>query len=62
MQKKITKEIAASLLKDGRAHVTGLYSERKGRCFDAFLVLEDAGEHVNLKLSFDNPKKTKKKG
>ena len=62
MQKKITKEIAASLLKDGRAHVTGLYSERKGCCFDAFLVLEDAGEHVNLKLSFDNPKKTKKKG
>ena len=56
MKKKVTKKMAKALLKDKRVYVTGLYSERKGRCFDAFLVLEDTGEYVNFK-----PDKTKNK-
>lgn len=64
MRKKVTKKMAAALLKDGRAHVTGLYSERKGRCFDADLVLEDTGEYVNFKLDFggNRTSKSTKKG
>lgn len=63
MRKKVTKKMAVSFLKDGRAHVSGLYSERKGRCFDADIVLEDTGEYVNFKLDFGGskaPKATKK--
>ena len=55
--------MAVTLLKSGRVHVTGLYSERKGRCFDADLVLDDTGEYVNFKLDFGGknaPKGTKK--
>lgn len=64
MKKKITKKMAATLLKEGRVYVTGFYSERKGRCFDAFLVLDDTGKQVNFKLDFDGKKNTrnKKKG
>lgn len=29
MRKKLTKKMAVALLKDGRVHVTGLYSEQK---------------------------------
>ena len=63
MRKKVTKKMAVTLLKSGRVHVTGLYSERKGRCFDADLVLDDTGEYVNFKLDFGGknaPKGTKK--
>lgn len=64
MKKKVSKKMAVSFLKVGRAHVTGLYSERKGRCFDADLVLEDTGEYVNFKLDFGGkqPSKSTKKG
>lgn len=64
MKKKITKKMATTLLKDGRVYVTGFYSERKGRCFDAFLVLDDTGKQVNFKLDFDGKKaaRNKKKG
>ena len=43
----------AALLKDGRAHVTGLYSEKSGKTYDATVVLEDTGQYVNFKLEFD---------
>ena len=64
MKKKITKKMATTLLKDGRVYVSGFYSERKGRCFDAFLVLDDTGKQVNFKLDFDGKKaaRNKKKG
>ena len=44
---KPTKAIVAALLKDGRAHVTGLYSEKSGKTYDATVVLEDTGQYVN---------------
>lgn len=55
MKKKVTKAMAASLLKDGRVFVKGLYSQKKDKEFDAYLVLDDTGEYVNFKLEF--PKK-----
>ncbi len=57
MKKKVTKSMAASLLKDGKVFVKGLYSQKKDKEFDAYLVLDDTGEYVNFKLEF-----TKKKG
>ena len=48
--------IVAALLKDGRAHVTGLHSEKSGKPYDATVVLEDTGQYVNFKLDFDRQK------
>ena len=55
-RKQPTKDIVAALLKDGRAHVTGLYSEKSGKTYDATVVLEDTGQYVNFKLEFDRQK------
>ena len=55
-RKQPTKAIVAALLKDGRAHVTGLYSEKSGKTYDATVVLEDTGQYVNFKLDFDRQK------
>ena len=54
--KQPTKAIVAALLKDGRAHVSGLYSEKSGKTYDATVVLEDTGQYVNFKLDFDRQK------
>ena len=55
-RKQPTKAIVAALLKDGRAHVMGLYSEKSGKTYDATVVLEDTGQYVNFKLEFDRQK------
>ena len=61
-RKELTKKIAASLLKTGRAAVTGLFSEKKGVFYDATVVLnDDGGKFVRFKLEFDN-KSNEKKG
>ena len=48
----LTKKIAAALLKDGRVALTGLYSEKTGKTYDATVVLADDGEHALYKLEF----------
>ena len=45
-----------ALLKDGRAHVSGLYSEKTGKTYDATVVLDDDGKYANFKLAFDRQK------
>ena len=55
-RKQPTKSIVTTLLKDGRAHVTGLYSEKTGKTYDATVVLEDDGQYANFKLAFDRQK------
>ena len=60
MKKKLTKKMAVALLKDGRVHVTGFYSEKKGRNFDADLVMKDDGERVNYSLDFSRNASAKK--
>ena len=55
-RKQPTKVIVTALLKEGRTHVTGLYSEKTGKTYDATVVLEDDGRYVNFKLEFDQRK------
>ena len=52
-RKQPTKAIVTALLKNGRAHVSGLYSEKTGKTYDATVVLEDDGQYANFKLEFD---------
>ena len=52
----ISKAVVSALLKDGRVHVTGLYSEKTGKTYDATVVLEDDGQYANFKLEFDQRK------
>ena len=54
--KQPTKVIVTALLKEGRTHVTGLYSEKTGKTYDATVVLEDDGQYVGFKLEFDRQK------
>ena len=55
-RKQPTKAIVTALLKDGRTHVRGLYSEKTGKTYDATVVLEDDGKYANFKLAFDRQK------
>ena len=55
-RKQPTKAIVTALIKDGRAHVSGLYSEKSGKTYDATVVLEDDGKYANFKLEFDRQK------
>ncbi len=49
--KELTKPMAAALLKNGRIKVRGLFSEKKGVYYDAFVVLADTGgKYVNYKI------------
>ena len=55
-RKQPTKAIVTALLKNGRAHVSGLHSEKTGKTYDATVVLEDDGQYANFKLEFDQQK------
>ena len=61
-RKDLTKSVAAALLKNGRVHMTGLYSEKKGVSYDATIIMEDdGGKFVRFKMEFDK-KSVEKKG
>ena len=49
----LTKSQAAELLKSGRVFVKGLYSEKTGKLYDAWIVLDDNGEFVRYRLEFE---------
>ena len=52
-KKSITKFVAAALLKEGRISMSGLYSEKTGKTYDAEVILDDTGgKYVNFKLEF----------
>ncbi len=56
-KKSITKTVAAALLKEDRISMSGLYSEKTGRTYDAVVVLDDTGgKYVNFKLEFPQKK------
>lgn len=55
-KKQPTKALVTALLKDGRARITGCYSEKTGKTYDATVVLEDDGRYANFKLEFDRQK------
>ncbi len=59
-RKELTRKITAALLRDGRAHVTNLFSERKGVFYDATVVMvDDGGKYVRFELEFDKRKGAK---
>ena len=50
-KKAFTPKIAAALLKDGKAKVKGLYSEKTGKTYDATVLLADTGgKYVNYRV------------
>ena len=51
-KKQLTKSVAAALLKDGRVKLTGCWSEKAGKTYDATVILNDDGEKVNFSLQF----------
>ena len=60
-KKSITKSVAAALLKEGRVSMSGLYSEKTGKTYDAVVVLDDTGgKYVNFKLEFPAKKGRRK--
>ena len=52
-RKTPTCAIMAALLKDGRAPVTGLWSEKAGRTYNATVELSDDGTRASFHLVFD---------
>ncbi len=50
-KKAFTPKIAAALLKNGKAKVEGLYSEKTGKTYDATVLLADTGgKYVNYRV------------
>ena len=50
-KKAFTPKIAAALLKNGKAKVKGLYSEKTGKIYDATVLLADTGgKYVNYRI------------
>lgn len=53
-KKKPTAAFVTELLASGQAKLTGCYSEKSGKTYDAVVVLEDdGGKYVNFKLEFE---------
>ena len=52
-KKQLTKTIAAALLKDGRARLTGCRSEKTGKTYDATVLMTDDGKQTSFELKFD---------
>ena len=52
-RKKLTKAIAAALLNQGQVKLTGCYSEKTGKTYNATVVLEDNREKTNFRLNFE---------
>ena len=47
-----------ALLKDGRTRITGCYSEKTGKTFDADLLLDDNGERTVYRFDFGRERTT----
>ena len=51
-KKQLTKELASELLRNGHARLTGCYSEKTGKTYNAVVTLEDDGQKSNYRLDF----------
>lgn len=57
-KKTLTKMIAVELLKNGKVKLTGCFSEKTGKTYDAIVLLDDTGDkYVNFKIEFVAKKK-----
>lgn len=59
-KKKLTTAMVKKILKDGKVLIKGLVSEKTGKTYDAYIVMQDTGSAVYLHLSFENLPKVKK--
>ena len=50
----LTRALAKALLKDGQAKMTGLYSEKTAKTYDALVVMDTSGGAMRYKLVFGN--------
>ncbi len=56
-KKKLTEKIAKDLLQTGKSKLTGCYSEKTGKTYNATVCLDDTGDkYVNFVLEFDKEK------
>jgi DNA topoisomerase III len=53
----LTKKMAEGLLKDGKTFVSGMYSEKTGKIYSAYIVLSDDGQKTSYSLEFDKDSK-----
>lgn len=51
-----TKKMAETLLKDGKTYASGIFSEKTGKTYDAYIVLEDDGTKTAYRLEFERGK------
>ena len=49
----LTKKMAEGLLRDGKTFVSGMYSEKTGKNYSAYIVLTDDGQKSSYSLEFD---------
>lgn len=61
MRKELTRGIAEELIKNGKAKVTGLYSEKKDKTFQAIIVMDASGKYPQFSMEFEPYKKEKRK-
>lgn len=54
----LTKKMAQALLKEGKTFVSGMYSEKTGKTYSAYIVLADDGEKSSYSLEFDKEGRT----
>jgi len=53
-KKTLTKEIAVALLTEGRIFMSGLYSEKTGKTYNATVILDDKGEgYPGFRMEFE---------
>ena len=48
----LTKKMVSALLKDGKTFVSGIYSEKTGKNFDAYLLFSDDGTRPSFSFEF----------
>ena len=53
----LTKKMAEALLKDGKTYASGIFSEKTGKTYDAYIVLEDDGQRSAYKLEFSKERR-----
>lgn len=53
MRKELTKTIAQALLRDGKARVSGLYSQKKDSTFSAIIHMDAAGKYPQFSMEFE---------
>lgn len=52
-KKALTKAVATELLKNSKVKLTGCFSEKTGKTYDAIVLLDDTGgKYVNFKMEF----------